>query len=149
MNKKSTKKTRPKTPASEGRAMSTTGIESGSVLSAKQLTAITSLVAGSSQLDAAKIAKVDERTIRRWLHTPLFMGELRKSESDVLAFVNWKMSQGIESALETVSFLRDKSESDPTRLAAAFGWMDRHLKYRDALFVEERLKILELALLKK
>jgi hypothetical protein len=123
--------------------MSETDIESESVLTVKQLAVIAALVEGLSQRDAAKVGKVDERTIYRWLRTPLFLAELKKSEADILGSVVWQLSEGHALVLDTVKFLMEKSKSDATRLNASIAWSNMFIKYREVFDISERLKVLE------
>ena len=142
MNKKTQKKTLPKTSDS-------TDFQAGDGLSVSQQKAIGALMSERSQRDAARKVGVSEKTIYTWLQSPIFQAALKDAEGNLLDSVVWRLDAGHSIVLDVIMSLMQKSKSDATKLAAAVAWSSMYLKYHEMRDIQERLKILEAALLKK
>lgn len=115
-------------------------------LTPKQHRAILALLSAKSVGEAAKQAKMGERTLWRWLSDPLFRAALAGAEADMIDTATRRLLQMQEGAIETVQAIMEDAEASPTvRLRAAQAVLDYLLKLRELRNVEQRLTALELA----
>lgn len=115
-------------------------------LTPKQHRAILALLSTKSVGEAAKLAKVGERTLWRWMGDPLFRANLAGAEADMIDAATRRLLQMQDGAIETVKAIMQDAEASPTvRLRAAQAVLDYLLKLRELRNVEQRLTALELA----
>lgn len=115
-------------------------------LSAKQQRAIVALLSTKSVSEAAKQAKVGERTLWRWLGDPSFRVHLAGAEADMLDATTRRLLQLQDGAIETVQAIMQDAEANAgVRLRAAQAVLENLLKLREMRNIEQRLTALEAA----
>lgn len=110
-------------------------------LSRRQEDALNALVITSTTRDAAVQAKVNERTLQRWMTRPDFMHEYRRRSREISGRA---ISAVMAAQLEAVQALRAglRDESADVRVRAASRLLDIGLKLRD-VDIEARISELE------
>jgi hypothetical protein len=98
-------------------------------LSEQQITAIESLISGSTKLAAAKLVGVTPQTLSAWLRSPEFVAQLNSRRKDVHAANTERMRGMATKALDVVEQALE-SESEQLRLKAA-GQVLKALKLAD------------------
>jgi hypothetical protein len=120
--------------------------EHESKLTAQQQRAILALLSTKNVSEAAKQAKVGERTLWRWLNDPVFRVHLAAAEANMLDAATRRLLQMQEGALATVqAIMQDAGAGAGVRLRAAQAVLDYLLKLRELRNVEQRLTALEMA----
>lgn len=112
-------------------------------LTAKQRRAITALLTERTTRDAAKVAKVSESTLWRWLDDPEFKAELTRQEGAILDEVTRGLLTMQGAALEELRDLIEKPTPPTVRLQAVKAALEIQLKYRELNSLEERIRKLE------
>ena len=126
--------------------MADNGSTSGE-LTPTQQRAVRALLTSKGVSEAAKLAKVGERTLWRWLLDPGFKVALSAAEGELLDAATRRLLGLQESAIETFEqVLGDASASQAVRLRAAQLVLDYLLKLRELRDVEQRLTALEQAM---
>ena len=126
--------------------MADNGSTSGE-LTPTQQRAVRALLTSKGVSEAAKLAKVGERTLWRWLLDPGFKVALSAAEGELLDAATRRLLGLQESAIETFEqVLGDASASQAVRLRAAQLVLDYRLKLRELRDVEQRLTALEQAM---
>ena len=118
---------------------------SESVLSTKQVKAISALLTCNGITEAAAAAEVDPRTITRWLKQDNFRQALTAAESDLIDAATRRLLRLQDAALKVVEgYLADDSQApEGVRLRAATSALDNLLKLRSLRDTERRLAALE------
>lgn len=115
-------------------------------LTPTQRRAITALLTERTTRDAAKAARVSERTLWRWLDDPAFKAELTRQEGAVIDQVTRGLLAMQEDALKGLSELMSGfggRVSAGVRLQAVKTALEIQLKYRELNTLEERIRKLE------
>ncbi len=113
-------------------------------LSPTQRRAISALLTERNTRDAARAAKVAERTLWRWLADPMFRAELTRQEGEVIDQATRSLLAMQGQALEVFDqVLTSATATDANRLRAAEGVLDYLLKLRELATLEERVRKLE------
>jgi hypothetical protein len=115
-------------------------------ITTKQARAIACLLSTRTARDAARAAKVGEKTLYTWLADPAFRVALRSAEADMLATVTRRLSSGQSLALDALETLITKAKHESTRRQAAIDWLNLSLKFIDTVNIDERLTALEAAI---
>src|SRR6266849_6596310 len=102
-------------------------------LTARQQRVIAALLTARSISEAAGIANINERTIRRWLAQPLFSEALREAERAVLRNALGRIQSLTAKAADALESLLS-AQSEPVRVAAAREIFQRAM---DAAVVQE------------
>lgn len=118
-------------------------------ITTKQQKAITALLSERTARDAAKAAKISERTLYIWLGDSVFRAALRDAERGLLDDVTRRLSAGQRLALDTIEKLIQSARHESTRLTACVSWLNMFIKYRDMQDIDERLTALEAAIYDK
>ena len=97
--------------------------------------------------DAAGAAGVGERTLVRWLSEDVtFRAELRAAELAVLDACGRRLLSTLDTALDClIEIVKDPDAPVSVRARAAADLLDRCLTWRQAVDLEARLIVLELA----
>lgn len=117
-------------------------------LSATQSKAITELMAGASQKEAAIIAGVSETTVGRWMsgHED-FKQALRAQNSRIIHTAGVRLSGSLELAVDVMrEIMEDREVPARTRLRAADLVITSCLRLLESSEIIERIKRLEEAL---
>jgi len=111
----------------------------------KKQTALEALVSGKSREDAAILAGVSSRTIRRWVEgDEEFAAALRQASGEKLKDAGRRLSAKTEWAIgELVKLIEDAETSDVVRLRAIGLILDHAPKYVDMSDMIERIERLE------
>jgi hypothetical protein len=110
--------------------------------------AIVALLSCKSVTEAARAAKVPERTLWRWLGDPAFRLNLVAAEADAIDQATRRLIALQEDAIGTVeAVMRDTEQPASVRLRAAQSVLDYLLRLRELRNVEARLQALEVAYL--
>jgi hypothetical protein len=113
-------------------------------VTASQYRAIAALLSAKSVTEAAGLAGVGERTLRRWLTQHHFITALRQAEGAMLDSVTRRLLAMQSDALDAVQGILENHEIDEnTRLRAAMGILGHVLKLRETRDIEERISALE------
>ena len=115
-------------------------------ITTKQQKAITALLSERTAREAAKAAKISERTLYTWLADPAFRSALRNAERGVLDDVTRRLTAGQRLALDTLEKLIQSARHESTKLTACVQWLNLFVKYRDMQDIDERLTALEAAI---
>lgn len=100
------------------------------------------LVSGLSVADAAKRARVSERTAYRRLNDPDFCRELSQLRTTIVSQSVGRLISVSVKAVDTLQNLLE-AESETVRLGAAKSILEMGIKHREQLEIEERLSRLE------
>ncbi|MGI6251839.1 MAG: hypothetical protein ACOYJV_00160 [Aminivibrio sp.] len=96
--------------------------------SPKQEKVLALLVAGSSQVEAARLSGTEPATVSRWMRNLAFKGELQRRRAEVVELIRSDVAQAILCALEAVrSGLGDEEISGAVRLQTACSFLGRML----------------------
>ena len=113
-------------------------------LTAAQRRTLAALLSSRNPVEAAQMAKVSERSVRRWLTEPAFVAELRRLEREAIEQATRRLTNGTAAALDTVlAIMQDEDAAAGPRLRAATAWLDIALRWRELTALEERLAALE------
>ena len=114
------------------------------LLSAQQRAAIDALLAHGDQTKAAKVAGVNERTLRRWMHVPAFVAALTAAQDATLDQVTNDLVKAAASAVALLAGTVDNTDAAlGLRLQAARTLLDAALRWRELRGIERRLEALE------
>jgi len=118
------------------------------VLTPAQRRAIAALLLARDVAEAAKSAKVGERTLHRWLaDDAAFVAALEDAQRQALdATLRRLTSLAVAATSVIAKVLADEGVSAATRLRAADMVLARLLQWREVMQLEERLAALEAAL---
>jgi hypothetical protein len=109
-----------------------------------QRRAINALLSERNTRDAAKAAKVSERSLWRWLTDTDFRAELTRQEGAVIDQATRSLLAMQGAALEVFDkVLTNGTATDANRLRAAEGVLDYLLKLRELNTLEQRIAKLE------
>jgi hypothetical protein len=108
-------------------------------------TLIAALASGATQEEAAAVAGVTARTVRRRLGQPEFAERVRAERSVLVTRTAGRLIGLADVAVEALGDLLRPEISDSIRLRAALGLLDAARVWREAGEVEERLALLEAA----
>jgi hypothetical protein len=103
---------------------------------------LTALAAGYSIKDAARIARVGERTAHRRLDDPAFKERVAEMQAQFLSEAVGRLSNATTEAAKTLRNLLD-SQSDSVRLSAARAILEFATKLRESVELERRMAVLE------
>jgi hypothetical protein len=108
--------------------------------------AIISLLTHVTIGQAAKAAKVNEATLRRWMREPAFKEAYHNARADLLQQALGHAAEGlVEAALVLRQILCNQDAPASARVAAAKALFDLSFKDRDIEHLEARLAVLEAA----
>jgi len=123
--------------------MAPTGMDSNKI-TATQQRAIVALLSTRGVVEAAKQAKVGQRTLSRWLTEPDFKAALSAAEGELIVAATRRLLQHQDVALTVIlSIMADKQYPAGVRLRAAVAVIDYMLKLRELNTIEARLSALE------
>jgi transposase-like protein len=110
----------------------------------KQRKAIAALLSSRTIQDAAKAAKVSERTLYRWMNNPDFRAALADAESDAIDQATRRLIDLQDAAIDALkSLLTNKKASPWVKLQAAQMVLNSVPKRREQNKVESELEELE------
>lgn len=114
------------------------------LLTVKQRAAVDALLAHGDQRQAARAAGVNDRTLRRWMHDPLFAAALQEAQDTALDSVTADLVRAAGGAVALLAATVD-SDAAPLglRLQAARTLLDAALRWRELRGIEHRLAMLE------
>jgi len=117
-------------------------------LTEKQRRALAALLAAPTAKEAAKLAGVGERTLKRWRTLPAFQWAYREAQSELLESAVCQSRQHLTSALSALADITADANAPPAaRVSAARASVELALKLGEQNDVLERLSELEAALL--
>ncbi len=118
----------------------------GAKFGRKMEAAIAALLTRPSIEDAARVAGVGEKTIRRWLQEPEFRAEYRKARRESVGQTTARLQQATGAAGATVlKLMTDPNVPAAVRLRAAECVLDRATKSLEMEDMEDRIAELERA----
>jgi hypothetical protein len=113
-------------------------------LSTRQQRTIGVLLAARNVREAAKQAKVHERTLYTWLGEPAFRAALYEAEGHLIDAATRRLLHHQDVALSVIlSIMANPVNPASVRLKAAQSVLDQLLKLRELRNVEQRLSALE------
>ena len=115
-------------------------------LNRRQLRTLAALMTSATMLEAARVAGISDRTLRRWMQEDEFRQALQARQSEVLAHSTRRLAALTEQAVTT---LADGMESTaaPENVNAANSVFKNLILMRDSTDFESRLNALEAKLL--
>jgi hypothetical protein len=117
------------------------------LISAKQQLALDVLLAGGDNPTAARAARVNERTIRKWMREPAFLAALTSAQDATLDQVTTDLVKAAGGAVALLKATVDNTDAAlGLRLQAARTLLDAALRWRELRDVERRLDALEQAI---
>lgn len=116
-------------------------------LTPSQSRLIAALLTERNLTQAAKIAKISERTARRWQALPAFREALRQAEGELLALTNRRLLAGNEAALETLESTLN-APRDADRIRAAAIWLSMSARYHNETEITKIIAEIETRLLR-
>ena len=114
-----------------------------SEITPKQYTAIQAVLTERTVRDAAKVAKVNERTMARWLKEDAFQRALQDAQNALVDAAVRNLTRLTENAIASLEDCLSNTEPSPVRLRAATVVLDRVLRYKELVELEKRLARLE------
>jgi phage terminase small subunit len=113
-------------------------------LTNRQRKSIAALLSTSNVVEAAKVSKVGERTLYRWLTLPEFRSAVTEAEGEAIDAAARRLIGLQDSAISTIQEVLAKA-SAAIKLRAAQTILDYLLKLRELRSIENRLTELEKA----
>ena len=120
-------------------------VASEKTLQSNQVIAIQKLLTTGSTAKAARAARVDVRTVQRWLRDDEeFRLALAQAEVEALKSAAAALAAGAADAVSTVRAVMNNTKNPPgVRLRAAVSWLEIVSRFRNDVLIEERLTRLE------
>ena len=112
-------------------------------LTPRQSRTIIALMSSRTNTEAAKIAKVSERTIYEWRKEPEFLAALQAAEFETLDAATRRIVTGNAKALDALDDLITKAANESVRRQAAMDWITLLFRFQEARDVYQRLNDLE------
>ena len=114
-------------------------------LQSNQVIAIQKLLTTGSTAKAARAARVDIRTVQRWLRDDEdFRLALAQAETEALKLAAAELAAGAVDAVATIRAVMRNTKNPPgVRLRAAVSWLEIVSRFRNDVLFEERLTRLE------
>ena len=113
-------------------------------ISLKQEAALVALIAKSSISEAAKSAKIGQRTLWRWLQSEDFKKAYLSARRQVVVQAVAKVQSGMTAAAETlIEVMKDEKSSSSARVSAARTMLDMGIKAIEIEEIELRVEALE------
>lgn len=110
----------------------------------KQRKAIAALAGGADYRRAAAEAGVSVRTLKRWRADPLFMAELRDTDSEQLASTARLLNAASRNAVAVlITVLNDEKAPIGLRMRAASDLLKHRASFFELLTLEQRVTALE------
>jgi hypothetical protein len=124
--------------------------DNGTELTTRQRRTIAALLAAKDVREAAKQARVPERTLYTWMTEPAFKTALYEAEGHLIDAATRKLLRYQDAALTTIiTIMADKLILPAVRLRAAQTILEQLLKLRELRDIEGRLAALEEAYAKQ
>lgn len=113
-------------------------------LTPRQVLAVEALLAGTTIRQAAAVARVNERTLRRWLGQPVMYSAIRDGSRELLDNTGRRLSAVMANAPGVVNeIMRDQTAPAAVRLQAARIALDAGSRLLELIDVVSRLDELE------
>lgn len=117
-------------------------------LTERQRRALAALLAAPTAKEAAKIANVGERTLKRWRTLPAFQRAYREAQSELLESAVCQSRQHLTGALSALADITADANAPPAaRVSAARASVELSLKLGEQTDILARLDSLEKSLL--
>ena len=111
-------------------------------LTGKQLIAIERLLAGDSIADVAEAARVNRRTLSRWLLDDEFRTALQAAQVEAVAQASRRLAGALDRSAEIVIDIAERGNTS-TRLRAALAIPGMYVQLREVGDVNDRLAEIE------
>ena len=111
-------------------------------LTGKQLIAIERLLAGDSIADVAEAARVNRRTLARWLLDDEFRTALQAAQVEAVAQASRRLAGALDRSAEIVIDIAERGNTS-TRLRAALAIPGMYAQLREVGEVNDRLAEIE------
>jgi transcriptional regulator with XRE-family HTH domain len=111
-------------------------------LTGKQLIAIERLLAGDSIADVAEAARVNRRTLSRWLLDDEFRTALQAAQGEAVAQASRRLAGALDRSAEIVIDIAERGNTS-TRLRAALAIPGMYAQLREVGEVNDRLAEIE------
>ena len=111
-------------------------------LTGKQLIAIERLLAGDSIADVAEAARVNRRTLSRWLLDDEFRTALQAAQGEAVAQASRRLAGALDRSAEIVIDIAERGNT-ATRLRAALAIPGMYAQLREVGEVNDRLTEIE------
>lgn len=113
-------------------------------LSAKQQRAIGALMTARDAREAAKLARVSERSLYRWLGDPLFQSEMQRAGQELIISAVRRLASLTWLALDTLEAeMKNKRAAPSVRVRSADVVLSKLLQLKELAELDERIKRLE------
>lgn len=114
-------------------------------LTSNKKRALTAIMENKTIAEAAKAARLSEKTIYRYMGDPIFRAALTAKEGEVIDGVNRRLISLLDGAISVMISVGSKDSPPGVRLRAAEAVRDTFYKMRELKNMEERLANLEAA----
>jgi hypothetical protein len=118
----------------------------GGVRSNADFAIVAALAGGATVVEAAKRAKVAERTVYRRLEDPTFRQHVTDARSEMVSQAVGGLAQAMSAASMTLTLLLAPTVAPSVRLGAARAILELGSKLRESEELEQRLAVVEEAL---
>ena len=112
-------------------------------LTPRQRRGITAMLSCPTIKAAADEARVNPKTLTRWLAQPEFIAELKAAQAGIIDRASGRLIQGLELALDTLADLMQSAESESVKRSAASEWLSLCFAFREQTDIDRRLTELE------
>ena len=111
-------------------------------ISPRQRQAVEALMTAPTIRAAARLAKVSERQLYRWLDAPAFRAELHRAEGEALGGAARRLAALAGQAVETLAGALD-ADVGHSRIRAAVAILEQAQRLRELTDLEARITALE------
>lgn len=118
-------------------------VTNSDILTPRQQRAIAAILTARSLPDAALVANISLRTLRRWFNDSAFRAALLEAEGSAIDQATRRLLTLQAPAIEVLESTMAEGVNPAVRLRAAQSVLDYLLKLRELRNVEERLSALE------
>lgn len=115
-------------------------------LTSNQVRALNALLTHKTITEAAKDAKLSEKTFQRYLKDDSFAWHFREAHANLIADNVRRLTGATSDALTTLHKLMESGESDAVKVRAAKELLTGFLKFKEILNLEARILDLEKAI---
>lgn len=105
---------------------------------------LAALLSSTTRKEAAKKAKVSERTVYQYMQEPAFAQRYAEARREMVTAATAQLQQALSPAVVTLSMVAtDPEAAPPARVAAARALLEFGLRYSETTDILERLAALE------
>jgi hypothetical protein len=123
--------------------MSCQSLPKPATLTGRQLRAVAAVAASTNLVEAARVAKVGERSLRRWITLPPFLAAVEAARTEATTQTLRSLEQALSAAVACLRELLTPDTPPNTRRAAASDLLKHGLASIELRQISERLDAIE------